>query len=108
MKTKIELKNNVSIENLIRKIGYYHQASKILSNDTEEINCLRRLSIGNYPHFHLFIKKISQNEIILNLHLDQKKPSYLGVSAHSGEYDGPLVQAEMERIKLILSDSFLS
>jgi hypothetical protein len=37
-----------------------------------------------------------------NLHLDQKQPSYSGSRAHSGEYDGELVESEMERLKAYL------
>ena len=47
-----------------------------------------------------------------NLHLDQKKPSYFGHRslgegrlkghAHSGDYDGPVVEGEAERIKDLL------
>ncbi len=108
MRVKFKLKNNINFRSFIRKAGYYQQASRIILNNVEEINCVRRLSVDNYPHFHLFIKKINQNEIILSLHLDQKKPSYSGASAHSGEYDSPLVQAEMKRIISILSDLSLS
>ena len=40
--------------------------------------------------------------MIFNLHLDQKKPTYEWHIAHSGEYDGELVEKEIERIKKIL------
>ena len=36
----------------------------------------------------------------MNLHLDQKEASYSGTSAHGGEYKGPLVEREMQRIAL--------
>ena len=39
---------------------------------------------------------------MFNLHLDQKKPTYEGHVAHSGEYDGELVEEEAERIRRIL------
>jgi len=34
--------------------------------------------------------------------LDQKKPIYQGTPAHSGEYEGKVVEEETERIKQIL------
>ena len=39
-----------------------------------------------------------EDEIVFDLHLDQKKPSYVGTKAHGGEYDGPTVEKEMSRI----------
>ncbi len=37
----------------------------------------------------------------ISLHLDAKKPSYEGTAAHGGEYQGELVEKEMERIMKI-------
>ncbi len=64
---------------------------------------LARPSKG-YPRFHLFLK-IQGDNLFFNLHLDQKKPTYEGTPAHSGEYDGELVSKEVERIKETLSDA---
>lgn len=41
----------------------------------------------------------TENALMVNLHLDMKKPSYAGTSAHAGEYDGALVEQEAERIR---------
>ena len=38
-------------------------------------------------------------EIVFDLHLDQKRPIYEGVTAHSGEYDGEVIEREAERVK---------
>ncbi|MBI2624748.1 MAG: hypothetical protein HYW70_00165 [Candidatus Nealsonbacteria bacterium] len=59
---------------------------------------VKRLGQGDYPRFHAYIKQAG-GKLIINLHLDQKKPIYKGVSAHSGEYVGELVEKEAERIK---------
>lgn len=84
--------------NLAREIGYtitgYSQGS--------EINFIKRISKNPYPRFHIYIKEDDQ-DYILNLHLDQKKPSYNGSSAHNAEYEGPIIEKEIERIKSILS-----
>ena len=59
---------------------------------------VRRLSGEEYPRFHVY-SHIEERVFVINLHLDQKKPSYEGTSAHGGEYIGELVKEEMERIK---------
>ena len=51
----------------------------------------------------MFIKQ-DRDKLFFNLHLDQKKPSYSGSSAHSGEYDGEIIEKEVERIKGILRE----
>ena len=53
-----------------------------------------------YPRFHIYIEE-DPNQLGINLHLDAKKPSYEGSTAHSGEYDGAIVTQEMERVKSI-------
>ena len=65
-----------------------------------EMSFVRRLSASDYPRFHAYVSRENpEQEAIINLHLDQKKPIYKGTSAHSGEYDGELVEKEAERIK---------
>lgn len=68
---------------------------------TGELSLVRRLSGADYPRFHVYVKK-EGDEITVNLHLDQKKPSYEGSAAHSGEYeDSEILQKEAERIKQV-------
>ena len=88
-------------ENIIsigRKIGYF----LIKTSMENEFNFVRPIQGNNYPRFHLYITEDGE-KCVLNLHLDQKKPSYEGSSAHSGEYDGETVEKEAERIKMILA-----
>mgnify|MGYP001593246971 FL=1 len=88
-------------ENIIsigRKIGYF----LIKTSRENEFNFVRSMHGNNYPRFHLYITEDGE-KCVLNLHLDQKKPSYEGSSAHSGEYDGETVEKEAERIKMILA-----
>ena len=80
-----------NIVNVMRKIGYYFQA---------ENQFIRPLERSGYPRFHLYIK--TNKELIFNLHLDQKGPVYKDSPAHSGEYEGQVVENEAERIKQIL------
>jgi hypothetical protein len=57
-----------------------------------------------FPRFHLILKIEGEN-IICNLHLDQKAPKYEGALAHAGEYDSEVVKEEAERITKILEAS---
>lgn len=64
-----------------------------------ELNYIRPMAgRSGYPRFHLYLKKDGETWVF-NLHLDQKKPVYQGTSAHSGEYDGDVVEKEAERIR---------
>ena len=86
-----------STNGLMRKIGYkpaYFQGEN-------EASIVRQIERNDYPMFHLYIKE-NNEEFIFKLHLDQKKPSYKGSHAHSGESDGLVVEGEASRIKDIL------
>ena len=87
-----------NIVNLVRSLGYSLKPGK-----SGEFNCVRPVGDMGYPRFHLFIKQ-EKDKIIFNLHLDQKKPSYSGSTAHSGEYEGKVVEEEAERIKKIVEE----
>lgn len=52
---------------------------------------------GDFPRFHAYTETVG-DEVTISLHLDAKAPSYSGTSAHAGEYEGPLVEAELQRI----------
>jgi hypothetical protein len=62
---------------------------------------VQRIHGTPYPRFHLYVEE-REEEWIFKLHLDQKRPSYEGVRAHSGEHDGPAVEREMERIRALV------
>ena len=59
---------------------------------------VKRISGHDYPKYHSYIH-MEGASLVVNLHIDQKQPSYGTSAAHSGEYDGPLVEKEMERIQ---------
>lgn len=90
---------NKSASQVSREIGYL-----IIDNNGEQINMVRKLTVQNYPRFHIYLKE-QGNKFIFSLHLDQKKPSYEGSHAHSGEYFGPVVQDEADRIRQILESA---
>jgi len=88
------LKNN--IYNSMRDAGYHFQREEKRGEITEYSFVRPRLG---FPRFHIYAR-IENGNILVNLHLDQKKPVYEGATAHSGDYDEPIVAQEAGRIKL--------
>ena len=87
----------------LRSCGYAFDKS-----ENEELAFMRRLAGTDYPRFHIYARleqirnpKSEIRNLIINLHLDQKKPSYGGTNAHSGEYSGELVEEEIRRIEKV-------
>lgn len=99
MKLIIE-KNRLNIipEQFLRRAGYGY----IRDRRTGAESFVRRLGSGFYPRLHMYAEEQS-DKIVFNLHLDQKQPSYAGAPAHNAEYEGEIVEAEMERIKELIS-----
>ena len=116
----------------MRQIGYQpayfssYARSRIAGQNSGEISIMRQISRNDYPRFHLYIraqktenpsftnsyelvneglKEKNGQSFVFNLHLDQKKPSYEGSTGHSGDYDGPAVEGEAERIKNLLAEN---
>lgn len=86
-------KQGENILSVARRIGYLSQKT----TPSGEHAFVRPMHGGDFPRFHLYIAEESER-FIFNLHLDQKKPVYEGVSAHSGEYEGPIITEEAYRI----------
>lgn len=78
---------------LLRRAGY----TPFRDPKSGEDSYVRRLGTHFYPRFHLYVVT-EGDQLRLNLHLDQKQPSYQGFTKHSGEYDGPTIEAEADRI----------
>ena len=83
-----------NVYNLMGKAGYH-----FLKKDEVKSEIIFVRPPRGYPRFHIYLK-VEGDNLIFNLHLDQKKPIYKGATAHSGEYDGELVEKEIERIKI--------
>lgn len=81
---------------ILRRCGY----GKTL-NRQGEVSYARVMGVSGYPRFHAYVETTSEG-LSINLHLDQKKPSYGGHTAHSGEYDGDVVAGEAGRIQELL------
>lgn len=78
--------------NLLRRLGYGE-----LTKSSGQTSFAKRISGANFPRFHAYVEN-KDGGIEINLHLDQKGASHEGSHAHSGEYDGVLVQKEMQYI----------
>ena len=98
MKFSINIKGQNALS-LARKAGYIPDKSTGMG----ELAFVRPLD-RDYPRFHLYTREVD-GVLALNLHLDQKRPTYGGHTAHSGEYEGELVSGEARRIMSIFSIS---
>lgn len=97
-------KLNISSQTFLKTCGYIKIENPHKDN---EISYARSFDPGRfYPRFHAYINELPNKTMEINLHLDMKKPSYEGSSAHSGEYDGELIENEIQRIKDI-AEKFL-
>lgn len=100
MKVIFNRKFGQSADFLARRCGY----GQIRDHKTGQTSYVRRLRNDFYPRFHLYVN--SENPLVLNLHLDQKKASYEGYTAHGGDYDSEIVKQEAQRIyNQILSEA---
>jgi hypothetical protein len=79
---------------LIRRAGY----SEHFDSRSGETSYSRRLDRNVFPKFHAYLSE-RDGGVEVSLHLDQKQPSYGVGHMHSGDYDGPLIERELERIK---------
>lgn len=82
---------------LLRRCGYGR-----IVNRTGDVSFVRVMGRSGYPRFHAYVEGDPVTEIRVNLHLDQKQPSYGEQTAHSGEYEGPVVETEGQRILVCL------
>jgi len=91
MKFAIKNTHRENTITLMRRVGYRFVNSSFI----------RSLVRGGYPRFHIYIKE-GQDKLVFNLHLDQKRSIYRGATAHSGDYDGPAIEQEAQRVKQVL------
>jgi hypothetical protein len=90
-------KLNINLPQFLRQSGYiFHQ-----DRNTGKDSFVRPLGRGFYPRLHLYYNETNE-QFILNLHLDQKQASYGGSHMHNGEYEGEVVEREIARLKQII------
>lgn len=97
MKYILTKKINQNIKVLMNRLGYHLH----LDPQAQQSSYIRRLGSLYYPRFHLYLSE-QHGGYVLNLHLDEKKPSYAGTHRHAGQYDGDLVEEEMKRLAYYL------
>lgn len=86
-------------EKFIRRCSY----GKLFNRRTNQVSYVRRLRGAMYPRLHLYIDDRG-DKWQFNLHLDQRPTVYKGfATAHSGDYDGPVVEGEARRIQSFLA-----
>lgn len=78
---------------LLRSVGYHP--------DPRAKSYIRRINRADFPRFHVYLEQ-TKNGLQANIHLDQKNACYQGTTAHSGDYDGPVLENEVARILAIL------
>lgn len=79
----------------IRRCGYGEYYDKRLG----KVSYMKRATMGDmFPRFHVYIEE-HDDEVVFDLHLDQKRPSYEGSRMHAGEYDGAAVERESARMQ---------
>jgi hypothetical protein len=93
MRIKIE-KFRENPATFFRRAGYV-----FLRREDDEMNFTRELAKSGYPRFHIFAHA-EHEDLIMNIHLDQKKETYGSGTRHHGEYEGSdILKEEVERIK---------
>lgn len=97
---KLTVKGNLpdTSRNIMRRLGY----GEHYDHNTQQFSYSRRLGNDRYPRFHAYVDDLDKG-MAINLHIDQKKASYEGQKAHSGEYEGSLVEEEIQRIQAEIS-----
>ncbi len=103
MKFIVKNNSNDSVFNLMRRAGYHFWGQNGENDGSKEINFIRPVGGATFPRFHVYLKENPKNqEMVFNLHLDQRRTIYKGAPAHKGEYDGELLGKEKERIEKFL------
>lgn len=94
MKIKNFRENPVSF---FRRLGYV-----FVRCEEGDMSFVRALAKSGYPRFHIYAH-MREGDLIINIHLDQKKKTYGSATRHHGEYknDGVL-RKESERINNLL------
>ncbi len=82
------------VKKIMEEAGYHD----FVDPNTKKLSYISRLGTGFYPRFHVYVKKEETEHTQLDIHLDQTKAVREGQTAHAGEYDGPQVEGESQRL----------
>jgi len=86
---KFIIQRKFNIPQIMRRLGYH----PIKNGESWS----KRIQGREFPRFHVYLKE-KDNGLEFSIHLDQKAMCYTGHTAHSGDYDGPLLEQERDRI----------
>lgn len=87
-----------SAVNIMRRAGYI-----FVRHHKNQMSFERRISSNTFPRFHAYVLD-NGNVIDINLHIDQKGPSYGDGNMHNGEYESAVVKEEANRLRLLLQN----
>jgi len=87
-------KNSENSLTRLRRLGY-----AAYRNRQGKESFVKRIAGGNFPRFHLYITKEDGGNLSCSLHIDQTAPVYGRGNAHRGDYESPVVSAEVSRIE---------
>lgn len=87
-------KNDIMAD--MRKVGYISLGR---GKDENEFSFIKPFDGSGYPRFHLFVRFDRGKEAFFNIHLDQRKSVYKGAKAHLADYEGPVIEKEVDRIR---------
>ena len=104
---KLEISNfSGNLPDSFRSLGYRYDGPDL---KTKELRFYKSVSGGLFPRFHVYCVWDQKNKkVSVSLHLDQKAPVYEGATAHGGDYEGPVIEKEGQRIKTALLSNGLS
>ena len=80
-----------------RRLGYV-----FVRREEGDMSFVRSLARSGYPRFHIFAH-MQEDDLVIKIHLDQKKQTYGSGTRHHGEYDNDgALKDEVERIKKMI------
>ena len=93
---------NFDAGEFLRQAGFAYIYDKV----REHGSYIKRLTRDHYPRLHVYVMDKRDKEghdlVVIEMHLDQKQASYTGVKMHNAEYDGEVVEAEIESLKNLM------
>lgn len=93
---------NFNADEFLRRAGFAY----IYDNLKGHGSYIKRLNRDFFPRLHVYVMEKKDNEgrelIVIEMHLDQKKASYEGAKMHNAEYDGEVVENEMNNLKNLM------
>jgi hypothetical protein len=90
MQFRIPAEVRLTSKQALTRAGYH----EFVDPHTGKVSYIRRLGTG----FHAYVETQESGEHIVDMHIDQKHATYESANAHSGEYVGPLLDAERDRV----------